>query len=416
MTGVKQPRFFYGYVVAASCFIIQGIGIGTLIAFGVFFKPLIAEFGWSRAMISGAASVSQLTMGLFGVAVGRLNDRVGPRLIMTGTGLVLGLGYFLMSRLGTAWQLYVFYGLVLGLGFSSLDVVALSTTARWFIRRRGLMTGVVKVGTGAGQLVMPLLAAALIITQGWRSAFSFIAILIMVLIVIVAQFLRRDPGKMGLRPDGKEWPGNSALDTKDTGFSFREAIGTRQLWIICLINLIVVFCAVTIMVHIVAHATDLGIPPASAATVLAAIGGVSMAGRLLTGFAIDRMGNKKTMVVCFLLLITGLTWLLVARDLWALYLFALVYGLAHGGLFTLISPVVAEHFGMTSHGVLLGLAVFSGTIGGAIGPFLAGYLFDRMSSYQTAFVLLVVLGIAGLFLAAVLRPIRPEQASQTAKA
>ena len=151
MDEAKKRKFFYGYVIAAACFGIQAIGIGTYIAFGIFFNPLISEFGWSRATISGASSVAFILMGLLGILVGRLNDRIGPRKMMTVTGVFFGLGYFLMSRLGAVWQLYLFYGIIIGIGMSSIDVIPLSTTARWFVRKRGIMTGIVKVGTGAGQ-------------------------------------------------------------------------------------------------------------------------------------------------------------------------------------------------------------------------------------------------------------------------
>ena len=133
----KDHKFFYGYVIAAACFGIQALGIGTHVAFGVFFKPLIAEFGWARAILSGAPAAALFLSSLLGIFVGRLNDRFGPRIIMAVTGCFFGLGFLLMSRLETVWQLYLFYGVVAGIGLSSVDVISLSTTARWFKKRRG---------------------------------------------------------------------------------------------------------------------------------------------------------------------------------------------------------------------------------------------------------------------------------------
>jgi MFS family permease len=160
----------------------------------------------------------------------------------------------------------------------------------------------------------------------------------------------------------------------------------------------------TILVHIVPHATDLGIGPIRAAGVLSTIGGVSMAGRASIGFAIDRIGNKTSMILCFVLLIVSFLWLQVAREMWMLYLFAVMYGLAHGGFFTVISPIVAELFGIFSHGVLFGIVVFSGTVGGAIGPVLAGHVFDRVGSYQLVFLILAGVGAAGLLLTLFVKP------------
>ena len=131
-----------------------------------------------------------------------------------------------------------------------------------------------------------------------------------------------------------------------------------------------------------------------------------MVGRLVMGFAGDRIGHKRAMVVCFLTLITALSWLQVARELWMLYLFAAIYGFNHGGVFALISPTVAGLFGTRSQGTLLGIVICSGTIGGSIGSVLAGYIFDVTGSYQLAFFILLVLAIVGLILAILIRPIR----------
>jgi hypothetical protein len=107
----KDPKgkYVYGHVIAASCFCIQAVGIGTYFSYGVLFNPLIDAFGWSRASISGAASLAFLLMGFLGIGVGRLNDRFGPRILMTVSGVFFGLGYFLMSRLEAIWQLYPFF-------------------------------------------------------------------------------------------------------------------------------------------------------------------------------------------------------------------------------------------------------------------------------------------------------------------
>jgi MFS family permease len=164
-----------------------------------------------------------------------------------------------------------------------------------------------------------------------------------------------------------------------------------------------------IMVHIVPHAQDRGVSATRAAGVLSTIGGVSMAGRFITGIAIDRIGSKRAMILCFVLLIGGLLWLQIAREVWMLYLFAVIYGLAHGGYFTTISPIVAEFFGIIAHGVLFGIIAFSGTIGGAIGPILAGYIFDVTARYSLAFWLCTLMIVLGLALVLVLNPIEEKR-------
>jgi MFS family permease len=283
----------------------------------VFFKSSLSEFGWTRASLSGAASVAFLFLGALGILVGGLTDRIGPRLIMTATGGLLGLGYLLMSQTGSLWRFYFFYGVVVGTGMSAIDVVPLTIKTRWFARRGGLMTGIVKVGTGAGQMTIPLTASLLIAGYGWRSAYLIMGGLVFVLLIAISQVLRRDPGQRELTVDGAGAVQIGRRD-QDKGLGLREAAGTKQFWFLCMANFSVIYCLLTIMMHIVPHAMDSGISSIKAAGILSTIGGVSMLGRITTGFAIDRIGSKRSMIICFVILITSFLWLQVAEELWIL--------------------------------------------------------------------------------------------------
>jgi len=400
----NETGVFYGYIIVVACLLVQGIGVGSYIAYGVFFKPLLTEFGWSRATISGASSMAFLLMGFLGILVGNLNDRFGPRGLMTISALFFGCSYLLLSQIGAAWQLYLFYGLVGGIGLSAVDVIPLTTTARWFLARRGAMTGFVKAGTGAGQMMMPFLAGLFIMEWGWRNASVVIGIIALIFIIGAAQLLRRDPGQMGQFPDGRMNAATGDRPDSESGLTLQQALRNPQFWMLCTINLLAAFCMLTILVHIVAHATDIGIDTLKAAGILSTIGGVSMVGRLCVGMAIDRVGTRKCLIGCLILLIASLLWLCTARGIWMLYLFAAIYGIAHGGIFTLMSPIVAEFFGLRSHGVFFGIVAFTGTVGGSVGPVLAGLVFDVTQSYQLIFLILVGLAIAGLILTVMLKP------------
>lgn len=403
---MRKPKYFYGYNIVASGFCIQALGIGTFVAFGVFFKPLLADFGWSRATLSGAQSMALFIAGCLGILVGRLNDRFGPRVVVTVAGFFFGLGLILMSGLNSVWQLYLFYGLVVGIGLSSIDIVPLSTIARWFIRRRGVMTGIAKVGTGTGQFAIPLVASMLIVAYGWRNSYLIIGAVAMVLLIAVGQLLRRDPARQGLLPDGNRESQATSSKPAETGLYLHEALRTRQFWTICLAYCASMFCLLIIMVHIVAHATDIGIASTTAAGILSAIGGISMAGRFMTGIAVDRIGNRLAMLFCLILLILALLWMQLAIELWMLILFAIVYGLAHGGIFTVISPIVAEYFGLRAHGALFGIVFFSSMVGGAIGPVIAGRIYDVTRSYDIAFWTCTAVATMALLLILSLKQIR----------
>jgi len=402
---IKKARLFYGYTIILVSFFIQVVAWGVSNSFGVFFDPLINEFGWSRAKISGAASLCFLVHGSASILLGNLNDRFGPRLIMSFCGLFLGSGFLMMARINSPWQLYLFYGLFVGIGLGGTDVIPLSTVTRWFNKKRGMMSGIIKVGTGVGMFIMPFFITWLLKGYGWRISFVVLAFIISISIIFLSQFLVRDPIQKEQFIDNGMDGTKENLNRKEAGLTFPEAVRTRQLWTVCAIYFIILICVYTILLHIVQHAIDLGISVPVAATILATIGGVSISGRFLMGGAGDRIGEKSALVICLLFLLTALVWLQIVKALWMFYLFATIYGFAHGGFFSLVSPLIARFFGTKSHGLLFGVVIFCSTIGGAIGPFMAGYIFDLTHTYKIVFLILAILCIIALLLTTSLNPI-----------
>ena len=159
------------------------------------------------------------------------------------------------------------------------------------------------------------------------------------------------------------------------------------------------------MVHIVPHATDLGILDTTAASILATIGGMSILGRIIMGGVSDKIGNKAALNICFILLLGALTWLLFSNRLWMLYVFAVVFGLGYGGFAPLTSLIVAQLFGLSSHGTIMGGSEILYTIGAAIGPAIAGRIFDITGDYQVAFLTSAFLIVLALILVTFLRPL-----------
>ena len=181
---MSQGKFFYGHYIVGASMVTQMMYLGLFFTFGVLFPEFENEFGWSRAQISGASSTMFLTMGILGVAMGRINDQIGPRVLLTLSTIIFALGFILMSSMNDIWQLYLFYGVFCGLGVAAHDVVVLSTVARWIKRGRGLVSGLVKTGAGIGQLVVPLFAAFLVIRYGWRDATMAVGIVALILSLI----------------------------------------------------------------------------------------------------------------------------------------------------------------------------------------------------------------------------------------
>jgi MFS family permease len=171
----------------------------------------------------------------------------------------------------------------------------------------------------------------------------------------------------------------------------------------------------TVLVHVVPHATGLGILAASAANILATIGGLSIAGKIIMGSAADRIGNRLAIIISSILISAALLWLGSARELWMLYLFAIIFGFGYGGFAATQLPIVAELFGLRSVGIILGFTSFSFAVGGAIGPFLGGWLFDVTGEYTVSFLVTAGVAIIGLILAISLRPISSEGGTNESK-
>lgn len=382
-------RFDRRYLVVLGACLTQFTIIGLLFSYGLFFKELEAEFGWSRTILSSSTSITFLVMGILAFVGGRLSDRYGPRLVLAISGTLCGAGYALLSQVTQPWQLFAVFGLLIGVGMATHDVVTLSTIARQFHQRRGIMTGIVKVGTALGQVVVPPAAALLIALTAWRPALMILGITAIFLLQVAAWLMRDQSGTAA----------TAAARSAAPGLMFQEAVRTRTLWMICIIQFSFFSSLTTIPLHIVVHGMDLGMSPATAAALLSILGGTSIAGRLAVGAGVDRLGGRRTLMFNFVPLLLSLLSFLVIDEHWALFAGVALYGFAHGGFFTVTSPNVANYFGLKAHGTIFGLVLFCGTLAGAAGPILAGWIFDQTGSYVPAFTTLIVLALAGLVLA-----------------
>ncbi len=402
----KGTPVFYGYHIMIASLLLMLLVAGFFISYGVFLTPLHDEFGWSRMAISAAYSMGCFVSGICAIIFGRICDKYGPREILTIGGIVFGSGFLLMSTLDSLWQLYFFFGLLVCMWPDPSVGLLLSTTSRWFVKKRGLVIGIVGIGIGLGIMLVPLLASYLISSHGWRYAYSTMGIIAIVCMVPLAQVLRRDPSKKGLRPYGEHQVSPGQLG--ESGFSLQEALKQKQFWIVSISMFVTLYCSDTLLMHIPSYAMDSGISSINAASLVAIIGGVSIAGRVILGSAGDRIGCRHALVITFIIMVISLLWLYQAEGLWQLRLFAMFYAIAHGGSLTLIPLLLAKLFGTRALSSLFGIVLFFGTAGAGTGPIVAGRIYDVTGSYQSAFLIMIIASVIGLTMALMLKPTNLE--------
>ena len=403
----KVPRFHQGYYAVGASFIILAVSWGVYVVFGVFFNSLVYEFNWTHAVTSGAYSLSSIISGLLGILMGGLTDRFGPRLVVTFSGVIFGIGLILMSQVNSLWQLYLFFGIIVGIGMSGLWVPLLTTVARWFTKTRSLMTGITISGLTVGQIIGPPVVSRLIDKYQWRDSYIIIGIFGMVALVLAAQLMRRNPEddeKIATDVPSRQ---QQTAPNISADYSLTEAMHTVQFWLATLAFLFFGFMAYGLTVHIVPHITRLGIPAITAASVLSVSGGVGIIGNFVLGGLVgDRIGNRKVFIIGLVLSIAALVWLVPSQELWMLYVFGVILGLALGSMGTSESPLAARLFGLTSHGLIYGVMGLGFTVGGALGPFIMGYIYDVTESYRIAFLVCIALCVVGLIFMAILKPTR----------
>ena len=395
----KGSGIYYGYVVLTAVFFIMALVYGSQTSFGVFFKPLSNELYWTRAGTSGAFALNMIVSGFLGILAGDLSDRFGPRKIVSLGCVIISAGYLLCSTINSLWQLYLYFGIVVAIGQSAIYVSLLSVLARWFTRQRGLMSGIGISGLGFGIGVIPVFASHLIESFTWRSSFLILGATNMVLLLLFAQILRKGPGSQILA----EYNKNEVVRVRDREYSLQESLKTVQFWMFFVAWFFYGAFSQAGMIHIVPYATDLGMPAVTAATLLTTIGIVGTFGRIGLGFMADKFGNTKTIYISFILIAVVFIGLVVSNSIGMMYVYSVIFGLLSGcGI--LLGSTVAEYFGLKGLGSISGAIILSYSIGGAVGPYLAGNIFDTTGSYQLAF---LGCGITGLVAALFLWRLKP---------
>jgi OFA family oxalate/formate antiporter-like MFS transporter len=386
---LKEPshRLYYGWVIVAACCIMLAVTYGLMYSYSVFFKPLMNQFGWDRSAVSSIYSASLIIRGGIAIAVGWLADRYGPRKLLVFCGFMIGIGLVLSSQVHTLWQLFLSYALVEAIGLSGAFGIGTAMVARWFTKGRGLALGIASTGAGLGTLLVVPTSERLIAATDWSRAFIISGIVASVIMVVTALLLKAVPSSVnnGAATSADGSTINRPLPALPRA-SFRQAIVDPRMLLLMSAFLFFFFGVQMIMVHLVNYATDAGVTPLVAATLVSIIGAVSIVGRIWMGINAERMGIQTTLVLTRVFLVVSFVWIIFANSLWAFYVFAVLFALPYGGEVPHIPLSVGKYFGTENMATLVGLNMFVLNIGGALGSWAAGKIFDSTHSYHWAFI------------------------------
>jgi MFS family permease len=394
---------FYGWVIVGACFCLT-ITLGeTFWTFGVFFKPLQQEFGWSRALVSSIFTAFLLGYAISVITSGRLVDRYNPKPVLLLSALLIVTGLCLCSAAGSIHHFRIFLFIV-GLGAGATWSVPNATVQRWFYGRKhaGLALGVVTSGVGVGALIFAPLINFLIHGYGWRSTFLTLGILFGAVVVAATLVLRTGPPGAAVISSvtgAKPLPAGAVLAAGNRWYA--SWAFAAYLFVV----IVGVFTFQILSAHMVPHATDVGITPSAAAAALGLMGGFSIPGRVLSGLLSGRLGWHRLLSLSYFGMGASMVCLLLLRDLWMLHFFAFSYGIFHGVRISAMIGVLPEIFGMRSLGELIGISSASGQLVSALAPYAAGALFDATGSYSLAFLSIVLLSVAAGVLAGLLKRI-----------
>ncbi len=392
---------FYGWRIVGGVFIAQMFITGFMTySFGLFMVPLQEAFGATRAQVNLGMTAVTLAGLLASPIIGVLADKFSMRALMGAGAVIFAAGLYGQSLTTSIWQFVAVFGLSICLASLLLGPLTGSTTlSRWFSRRRGRALGIAAVGTSVGGLVLPVVIGYWIASAGWREALQYLSLAVAVIVLpVVVAVIRSHPGELGLHPDG---------DAPDPDASARSApaIGLGQIvrhpayWYIGLSIGILFSVYSALMANLVAYAQGVGISLEAASALMTVIAGAGLTGKILFGMAADRMSKRLALWLAMALVFAGVLMLFMEPGYMLMVVACTSIGLAAGGMLPVWGAMLAEVFGVVSYGRVMGLMNPLITMLVMPGFVITGYLFDTTGSYQSAFVMyLVLLGISALVL------------------
>ena len=390
--------FFYGWLIVAVVFVSMGIGVNARTAFSLLFPPILDEFGWERGVTAGAFSFGFLVSAVLSPTLGRLMDRVGPRVVMElGVGLMVA-GLLLAPLTTQPVHLYLTLGVLVGGGSVCLGYSGQSLfLPNWFVQRRGLATGIAFAGVGVGSITLLPWIQVVIQEAGWRTACWSMGLLALLVLAPINLLLRKSPEDMGLQPDGGAAPGPAATprpsnvvdaDWAAVDWTLGRALRTARFWWIAFGYFCGLYAWYAVQVHQTKYLIEIGFTPTLAAWALGLVSLAGIPGQIALGHISDRIGREWVwtagmlgFAVCYVALIL----LQHTPSPVLLYLMIAAQGALGYGLTSVFAAIVAEIFQGKHYGSIFGTLMLAAIGGGAVGPWLTGLLYDALGSYTLAF-------------------------------
>jgi MFS family permease len=387
-----MTKVFYGWVVTGCAFFALAVTNGlTFSGITVFDESMLREFGWTRGTLKFRDLLTMALAGVLSPLAGALADKYGVKWLMVGGATLLTVALVLYGFIGTAAHMYAIHTLFAVVLATCGIVMAVILVSRWFVKNRGTATGLAMVGTSLGGAVFPAVGASLVGIYGWRTSLMLFAVAPALLLVVLLTLLRERPSDMGLAPLGAGTPSQAAVAAG--GMEYRDALRTPVFWMIAAAGMMTFYCILGTSAHVFLYLRGLGVPVAEAARGLSWLFVMGLIGKFVFGYVADRLPHKTVLVINVGIMLAGSLALASMRP-GGFWPFVVLFGLGWGGIYTMLQLLTIDAFGLKAAGKVLGTRTVVDALGGGLGPWLTGILFDRTGSYQVPF--MVISGLVAL--------------------
>jgi len=404
---LARSPIFYGWIVVAIIFVTMGIGVNVRTSFSLLYPAILDEFGWNRASTAATFTIGFIFAGAAAPLLGKLMDMVDARYMISTSIICVSAGLILSTYSTEPWHIYMTLGvLVIGAGIMMTYVGHAMFLPTWFERRRGLAVGLAFSGVGVGSIILLPLVQEMILADGWRAASRFMAMLLLASILPVNLiFQRRSPDVLGLLPDGNTHKAGSVSKPENadlivdpewvkTEWTLKKAVRTKEFWWMSLSSCCGLYVWYAVQVHQTKYLIEIGIPAMEASFALGLVGFAGVVGQIYLGHMSDRVGREWIWSIA----VGGfaLTYLLLlameqAPNSIILYAMVIVQGGLGYATAAVFGAMPADLFQGRRYGEIFGTFSLLSLMGGGIGPWLTGYLYDISGNYRSGFWLAIIL-------------------------